>query len=412
MGDARVLQGRYQLGELLGEGGMGVVHRGVDLRLERPVAIKLVHPDVEAGGARTERFLKEAKRTAQLRHPGIVEVYDYGQTDDGEAFFVMELLEGESLARRIARQGKLSAAAAVHVATQICAALAAAHDAGLVHRDLKPANVLLVRAGEDDARVKVVDFGVAKRVGGATQLTEAGMLVGTVDYMAPEQIRGDAVDGRADVYAMGALLTVMLTGVPPFDADNVATIVHQHLSVTPRSVREREPTISPALEAVVKRCLLKDPASRFASMRELEAALVAARDGKAPAPPPKRAPLPARAPAAEREVELDDAPLAMPLELEDVERPLARPLAASPASDLAVAATSAGRPRLAPWIERMAVLPVAVSKRLVGYALVALVLERIFFRPSAVVTVATVAVAAVGAAFLWARHRVERGAGG
>ena len=245
MGDARVLQGRYQLGDVLGEGGMGIVHRGTDLRLERPIAVKLMHPDVEARGPRTERFLKEAKRTAQLRHPGIVEVYDFGQTDAGEAFFVMELLSGESLGARIRREGRLTAAAAIHVATQICAALAAAHDAGIVHRDLKPANILLVRAGDDDARVKVVDFGVAKKLGGATQLTESGLLVGTVDYMAPEQIRGDEIDGRVDVYAMGALLTTMLTGKPPFDADNVASIVHQHLSVTPRSVREVEPSVPP-----------------------------------------------------------------------------------------------------------------------------------------------------------------------
>lgn len=427
MGDARVLVGRYQLGEVLGQGGMGVVHRGVDLRLERPVAVKLVRPDVAEGGTQKERFLREAKRTAQLRHPGIVEVYDFGQTEEGEAFFVMELLDGESLSSRVRREGRLPESLAVHIATQICAALAVAHDAGIVHRDLKPANVLLVRSGADDARVKIVDFGVAKKLGGGTQLTESGMLVGTVDYMAPEQIRGDEIDGRVDVYALGAMLTAMLTGRPPFEADNVATIVHNHLSVTPRSVRERVPGISPALEAIVGRCLFKDPASRFATMSELEAALVGALEGKVPAAAPGRAPLPARPPSSEREIELDDDGPNVRLELEEVERPLARPhpsrsattapaaLALEPTSP-ALAAPAEHRPRRAApapaWIERLAVLPIAVSKRIVGYALVALVIARVFFRPSAVVTVTLVAAAALGGALLWARHRVERGARG
>ena len=418
MGDERVLQGRYRLGEKLGEGGMGIVYRGTDLRLERPVAVKLVHPTVEGSEARLERFLREAKLTAQLRHPGIVDVYDFGQTDDGEAFFVMELLLGEPLSARLRREKNLGCPAAVHIALQICDAVAAAHAAGLVHRDLKPANIILVRAGDDDARVKVVDFGVAKKLGGATKLTESGMLVGTIDYMAPEQIRGEDLDGRADVYALGAMLTIMLTGLPVFETDNVAALVHRHLSVTPAPVRERDPSLSPAIEAVVRKCLMKDPAARFQTMQELSLALVAALEGRAPAAS-SRVVLPARLPAGEREIELDDlgdAAGSPHLELEEVEhrpaRPVPAPLVApsvpGEARPLAPAPVHQATPP-APWVARLAVLPIGVSKRIVGYALVALVILHVFFRPGALTTAAVVAVAFVGGLLLWARHRVESG---
>ena len=190
----RLLGGRYRLEAKLGSGGMGVVYRATDQTMHRPVAVKLVRGvdgvtlDDEVAG----RFLREAKNTARVQHENIIEVYDLGRSDQGDMYFVMELLEGESLSTMLRREGKIKPALAVHIARQMCAALHVAHAAGIIHRDLKPANVMLVQRGNDASYVKVLDFGVAKSYtpDQQTQLTHTGMLVGTVEYMAPEQIMG------------------------------------------------------------------------------------------------------------------------------------------------------------------------------------------------------------------------------
>lgn len=279
----RMLGDRYRLEARLGQGGMGVVYRALDVHMQRPVAVKLIKGmvDVEIDDAVAGRFLREAKNTARLRHEHIVEVYDLGH-EGGELFFVMELLHGESLSARLKRDGRLPYARAAHVGAQICEALHVAHLAGIVHRDLKPANVMLVRRAGDDLYAKVLDFGVAKSMyaDGETQLTRTGMLVGTVEYMAPEQIAARPVDARTDVYAFGALLYKALAGSAVFQVSGAPALIHNHLNRAPESLRARVPDagIPKALDEVVLRCLAKAPSDRFASMRDVAAALRAAAD--------------------------------------------------------------------------------------------------------------------------------------
>ena len=275
----RLLGGRYRLEAKLGHGGMGVVYRATDLTMKRQVAVKLIRGaegiplDEEIAG----RFLREAKNTARIQHEHIIEVYDLGRSHEGDLFFVMELLEGESLSARIRREGRISPKNAVHIGTQVCAALHVAHAAGVIHRDLKPANIMLVRRAGDDAYVKVLDFGVAKSYSAdqQTTLTHTGMLVGTVEYMAPEQIMGKQVDGRTDVYALGITLYRMLAGRAPFKDGGVPALIHAHLNVTPKPLVEKFPEVPRELDRIVQQCLAKRPEQRFSSMPELAHALAA-----------------------------------------------------------------------------------------------------------------------------------------
>ncbi len=274
----RLLSGRYRLEATLGHGGMGVVYRGMDLMMKRPIAVKLIRSvdGVELDDEIAGRFLREAKNTARIQHEHIIEVFDLGRSDEGGMYFVMELLEGESLSARIRREGAMSAQRTVHIGRQICEALQVAHTAGVVHRDLKPANVMLLRRAGVDDYVKVLDFGVAKSVGGGdqeTQLTHTGMLVGTVDYMAPEQIMGKPVDGRTDVYALGVVLYKMLSGKAPFRDTGVPALIHAHLNTMPQPLIEVVNGIPNELSHVVLRCLAKSPDRRYESMAELGRAL-------------------------------------------------------------------------------------------------------------------------------------------
>jgi serine/threonine-protein kinase len=275
----RLLGGRYRLEAKLGHGGMGVVYRATDLTMKRQVAVKLIRGaegaplDDEIAG----RFLREAKNTARIQHEHIIEVYDLGRSNEGDLFFVMELLEGESLSARIRREGRIQPKVAVHIGSQICAALHVAHAAGVIHRDLKPANVMLVSRAGDNAYVKVLDFGVAKSYSAdqQTTLTHTGMLVGTVEYMAPEQIMGKQVDGRTDVYALGITLYRMLAGKAPFKDGGVPALIHAHLNLTPKPLVEKFQDVPPELDRIVQRCLAKRPDQRYASMPELANALLA-----------------------------------------------------------------------------------------------------------------------------------------
>ena len=276
----RLLGGRYRLEAKLGSGGMGVVFRATDLTMKRAVAVKLIRGvdgvalDEEVAG----RFLREAKNTARIQHENIIEVYDLGRSDQGDMFFVMELLEGESLSTKIRRDGKLPISVGVQIARQMCAALHVAHAAGIIHRDLKPANVMLIERGGQTNYVKVLDFGVAKSYtpDQQTQLTHTGMLVGTVEYMAPEQIMGRVVDGRTDVYSLGIVMYRMFTGKAPFRDGGVPALIHAHLNVFPKSMTDMAPEIPGALDRVILRCLAKQPEQRYESMEELSRALVAA----------------------------------------------------------------------------------------------------------------------------------------
>jgi serine/threonine protein kinase len=271
----------YRLEERLGAGGMGVVYRAVDTLLDRPVAIKMMHTpehiDDDASVAELhERFLREARAAARIRSRFVAQVLQLGTTAEGETYIVMELLRGVSLSRVLARGGRLPPARAVALARHICRGMQAAHDLGIVHRDLKPANVMIVEE-EGEEIAKVLDFGVAKLTHEqhTKGLTQAGAVLGTLTFMAPEQISNGPVDPRSDIYALGMVVYRMLTGLPVWDADNLSDIVRHQLMSAPPSMFERLSNLSipPALDSVVLRCLEKAPAMRWQSMRELGDAL-------------------------------------------------------------------------------------------------------------------------------------------
>ena len=262
-----VLADRYELGPVLGQGGMARVHQAVDRQLDRRVAIKVLAPPFDRDDEFVERFRREARAAAGLSHPNIVAVFDSG-SDDGTHFIVTELVEGETLADRL-RDGPMPPADAVAVAVDIARALAAAHALGLIHRDIKPGNVMLL----PDGRVKVVDFGIARAAGSDT-LTHTGVVLGSTAYLSPEQAGGQPVDERADLYSLGCVLYEMLTGQVPFRADTPIATMYRHVNEDAPPPSTIAP-VQPELEDVVLRCLEKDPKRRFASAAELEAALLA-----------------------------------------------------------------------------------------------------------------------------------------
>jgi serine/threonine-protein kinase len=262
-----VLVDRYELGPVLGQGGMAKVHQGLDRQLGRQVAIKVLAPPFDRDREFVERFQREARAAAGLSHPNIVAVFDSG-SDDGTHYIVTELVEGETLADRLRRDGPMPQAEAVAVAVDIARALAAAHERGLIHRDIKPGNVMLL----PDARVKVVDFGIARAAGSDT-LTNTGVVLGSTAYLSPEQASGQPVDERADLYALGCVLYEMLTGRVPFSADTPIATMYRHVNEDPPPPSTFAPVPS-ELEDIVMRALEKEPKRRFASASELEAALL------------------------------------------------------------------------------------------------------------------------------------------
>ena len=264
----RLLDERYELGPLLGQGGMARVYRAVDRQLRRQVAVKVLAPPFDRDRAFVERFRREARAAAGLGHPNIVAVFDTG-SDDGTHYIVTELVEGETLAERIRRDGPLQPAEAVAIGAEVARALAAAHERGVIHRDVKPGNVMLTPAGA----VKVLDFGIAHATGSDT-LTGTGTVLGTTAYLSPEQVNGDRVDPRSDVYAFGCVLYEMLTGQVPFRAHTPVATMYRHVNEDPPPPSSIRP-VPPALESIVLRCLEKDSGKRFASS-ELEEALRAA----------------------------------------------------------------------------------------------------------------------------------------
>lgn len=267
----RVLGGRYRLDHKLARGGMATVWVAEDPLLSRNVAVKLLHPELAIDEGLRARFRNEAIAAARLTHPGIVATYDTGD-DDGVAYIVMELVDGFNLRHILDRNGRLAVGDAVSIGSQVAEALDHAHRHGLVHRDVKPANVLV----QPDGRVKVTDFGIAKATG-TDDLTRTGTVIGTARYLAPEQVNGEPVDARADVYALGLVLYEMLTGRPPFGGDtDVATAVAR-LTSTPDPIRSIRPEVPRPVEDVVARSLARDPEYRYASARDLRDALSADR---------------------------------------------------------------------------------------------------------------------------------------
>lgn len=277
------LGGRYRVEEPIGAGGMGDVWRGVDLRLRRPVAIKVLPAELAADESAVERFRREAETTAALQHPGITVTFDIDEHRDGQEqliFLVMELLTGRDLGTVLAREPHgLPIESAVSLAAQAADALAAAHSRGIVHRDIKPANLFLL----DDGRVKLCDFGIA-RLSDATQLTASGSYIGTPLYMAPEQFRGERLDARSDLYSLGCVLYELLVGSPPFDSgENPAAIMYRHLNETPAPPRSRRPDVPEHLDRLTLDLLAKDPAARPQSAAAVVAALRGHADQRSPA---------------------------------------------------------------------------------------------------------------------------------
>ncbi len=269
--------GAFKITALIGRGGMGRVYAAEHAVLGRRVAIKVLEPQFVSNPEAVSRFVDEARAVNSIRHPNIVDITDFGDLA-GRPYYVMELLDGETLAARIDRRGPLDAAAAIAIGTQVASALAAAHDHGVIHRDLKPENIFLCSHPDYPDRVKVLDFGVAKllrRDGIAVRPsdTEDGVLMGTPSYMSPEQSVGHAVDHRSDVYALGVVLFECLTGVVPFDRPSWMEVLLAHINEAPPAPGSLAAGVPAALEALVLRALAKLPGDRFDDMRAMRAAL-------------------------------------------------------------------------------------------------------------------------------------------
>jgi hypothetical protein len=264
-----LIAGRYEVGEVLGRGGMAEVFAGVDRRLGRDVAIKLLRPEISARPDVRTRFEAEARAAASLSHPNAVAVFDTGE-EDGVTYIVMERLPGETLADRIAA-GPLDPPDVKRVAVEVLGALHAAHAAGLAHRDVKPGNILIAA----DGRAKVADFGIAKSVesGGAADLTGTGQLLGTPAYLAPERLNGAPATARSDIYALGVVLYEALAGAKPFDGATPLATAQAISTGSYRPLVDARPELDPALAAVVERAMATDPARRFSSAAEMSAAI-------------------------------------------------------------------------------------------------------------------------------------------
>ncbi|HEX7838350.1 MAG TPA: serine/threonine-protein kinase, partial [Kofleriaceae bacterium] len=275
--------GNYILRDKLGEGGMGQVYLGEHPLIGHRVAVKVLHPECAADPETVQRFFQEAKAANDIRHENIVDIIDYG-TLEGQApselpivYLMMELLDGESLAKRIERGG-FTTAEIIHIFAQCCSALAASHRKGIIHRDLKPDNIFLVHRGDDARFVKVLDFGIAKLIGPSTTAsgkTRQGVVLGTPAYMSPEQCEGlGQIDGRSDVYSLGVVMYECLTGRVPFSG-GIGEVVTSHLTRPPILPSAIVPLVDRALEAVVMRSMQKDPGRRFQTMDEMGEALAA-----------------------------------------------------------------------------------------------------------------------------------------
>ncbi len=277
----RLLGGRYEVGELLGYGGMAEVHKGRDLRLGRDVAIKMLRSDLARDHTFQLRFRREAQNAATLNHPGIVAVYDTGEetspTGESLPYIVMEFVRGQTQTELLAAEQRLQPRRALEIAADICAALEFSHRHGIIHRDVKPGNVMVTPNGQ----VKVMDFGIARDIAsGATTMTQTSAVIGTAQYLSPEQARGEAVDARSDVYATGCVLFELLCGHPPFVGDSPVSVAYQHVREDPRPPSELNPEVTPDIDAVVLKALAKNPANRYQSAAEMRADLLRAASGR------------------------------------------------------------------------------------------------------------------------------------
>ncbi|MEU1984683.1 Stk1 family PASTA domain-containing Ser/Thr kinase [Nocardia sp. NPDC019395] len=279
------LSSRYELGEIIGFGGMSEVHRARDLRLNRDVAIKVLRADLARDPTFYLRFKREAQNAAALNHPAIVAVYDTGEAEvDGGPlpFIVMEYVEGDTLRDIVRNEGPLPPRRAMEVIADVCAALDFSHKAGIVHRDMKPANIMINRAGA----VKVMDFGIARAIADAANpMTATAAVIGTAQYLSPEQARGETVDARSDVYSVGCVLFEILTGEPPFTGDSPVAVAYQHVREDPRLPSLVYEGVPRELDSVVLEAMAKNPANRYQSAAEMRADLIRVLGGQKPGAP-------------------------------------------------------------------------------------------------------------------------------
>jgi len=256
--------GRYELLTHIARGGMAEVYLARDLLLDRSVALKVLFPELSIDHLFVERFRREAQAAARLSHPNIVSVYDWGQADT-TYFIVMELVDGEALSTLLRAQGALPPERAVSIAMAVASALDYAHRHGVVHRDIKPGNVLLA----EDGQVKVTDFGIARAANADDSLTQTGAVMGTASYFSPEQAQGESLDGRTDIYSLGVVLYEMVTGQVPFRAETPLAIAYKHVREDPVPPRALNPAVAPDLDAVILKCLEKDPNRRYQNAESL-----------------------------------------------------------------------------------------------------------------------------------------------
>jgi eukaryotic-like serine/threonine-protein kinase len=276
----QVLGERYEIGGVLGRGGMAEVHRGRDLRLGREVAVKVLRSDLARDPSFQVRFRREAQASASLNHPAIVAVYDTGEdrTATGATpYIVMEYVEGETLRDVLRREGRLDPQRAMSLSADICGALDFSHRNGIVHRDVKPGNVMITPQGT----VKVMDFGIARAVSdSAATMTSTAAVIGTAQYLSPEQARGDSVDARSDVYSLGCMLYELVTGAPPFTGDSPVAVAYQHVREDPKLPSSINPAIPADLDAILLKAMSKNPANRYQSAAEMRNDLLRALAGQ------------------------------------------------------------------------------------------------------------------------------------
>jgi len=261
--------GKYEIVEKIGVGGFGTVYKGRDPFIKRLVAIKTCQSEEEEI---KKRFFREAEFAGNLHHPNVTTIYDFGVTEDGTPYIVQEFLTGEDLDKLIKKHAPLSLHRKVRILVDVCEGLGYAHAAGIIHRDIKPSNIRIL----DDGTVKIMDFGIAKSLVSPSTLTQTGITLGTASYLAPEQIRGETLDARTDIFSLGVVAYEILTGQKPFTGDHISTVLYKIMNETPPRTAEFDPAVPAALDQIVHRALEKDRGQRYASCSEVKRDLAAA----------------------------------------------------------------------------------------------------------------------------------------